>query len=133
LKTFAAAFTILVSHHRYHALKLEDQQKLLKRFINEPAEEYFRRRSKHSKALNELKIAYNAGWKMEALRIKKWNLRFVADNLALLLVLRGQVKKELEEQEANRKATWTGVPKATELKRHLPSCGTPMRRPSRTT
>ncbi len=45
---------------------------------------------------------------------------FHLHNLALLLVLWGQVKRELEEREANRKATWTasstGVPKATDLK-----------------
>ncbi len=53
-------------------------------------------------------------------RIKKWNLRFVANNLALLLVLQEQVKKELEKQETNRAATrsasLTGTPKATDLK-----------------
>jgi hypothetical protein len=35
-KTFTTAFTILVSHRWYHGLKMEDQQKLLKCFIDKP-------------------------------------------------------------------------------------------------
>jgi hypothetical protein len=114
-------FTILILHLRYDAPKLEERQKLLKRSIDEPAEEYFRRGSKQAKAFNKLKIVCNAGWKLETSRLRKWNLCYVANNSALLLVLWGQVKKELEEQEANKKATrsvsMTGVPKATDLKR----------------
>ena len=59
---------------------------------------------------------------MEASRKKKWSVRFVAEHLAFLLVLRKQVEKEKEVQEASNRTTRSslpskGVPKANNLKR----------------
>ena len=49
------------------------------------------------------------GWKLETSRKKKWNVHFVAEHLALLLVLRRQAEKEKEA----RPAMMMGTPKAT--------------------
>ncbi len=56
---------------------------------------------------------------MEALRKKKWTVRFVAEHLAYLMVFWRQMEKEKEVQEANDRSTRsaTGVPKANNLKR----------------
>jgi hypothetical protein len=43
--TFSTALLIL-SGRAYNSPKLADQKKILLKFINKPAEEYFRRRSK---------------------------------------------------------------------------------------
>jgi hypothetical protein len=69
-KTFTMAFTIPVLYCQYDAPKLEEQQKLLNHFINEPAEEYFRMGSKQAKAFNELKIVCNlvGKWKHQESR-----------------------------------------------------------------
>ena len=122
MKTYMTAFTILVSNCKYDGPKLDEQQKLLLRFIDCPADEYFKRRSKEAKAFNELKAACKHGWKMEMSRAKVWKLRFVANKLALLLVLWRQVQKENEENETNQAVTRAqksvhGTPKATGLKR----------------
>jgi hypothetical protein len=53
-------------------------------------------------------------------RKKKWNVRFVAEHLVILLVLRRQVEKEKEaraEVERSTRPASKGVPKATPLKR----------------
>ncbi len=67
-----------------------------------------------------------AGWKTETLRKKKWTAHFVAEYLALLLVIRWQVEKEKEThhaEEVNRAATRSGsasrTPKATKLTRAI--------------
>ena len=101
-KTYTTAFTILVSNRKYDGPKLDEQQKLLLRFINCPADDYFKRRSKEAKAFNELKAACKHGWKTETSRARVWTLRFVANKLALLLVLRRQVQKEKEENTTNQ-------------------------------
>jgi hypothetical protein len=44
-KTFSTALLILLGLG-YNSPKLADQKKILLKFINKPAEEYFRRRSK---------------------------------------------------------------------------------------
>ena len=120
-KTYMTAFTILVSNRKYDGPKLDEQQKLLLRFINCPADDYFKRRSTEEKAFNELMAASKRGWKTEASRAKVWNLRFVADKLALLLVLRRQVQKKNQVNETNQAVTRAqksvrGTPKATDLK-----------------
>ena len=123
-KTYTTAFTILVSNRKYDGPKLDKQKKHLLQFIDCPADEYFKRRSKEAKAFIELKAASKLGWKTEASRARVWNLRFVANKLALLLVLRRQVHKENEENEKNQTVTCAqksvrGTPKATGLKRAL--------------
>jgi hypothetical protein len=121
-KTYTTASTILVSNRKYDGPKVDDQRKLLLRFIDCPVDDYFKRRSKEAKAFNELKAACKRGWKTETLRVKVWNLRFVANKLALLLVLRRQVQKGNEENnETDRAVTRDqsvrGTPKNTDLKR----------------
>ena len=123
-KTYMTAFTILVSNHKYNGPKLDEQQKLLLWFIGCPADEYFKRRSKEAKAFNELKAACKHGWKTKTLRAKVWKLHFVANKLALLLVLRRQVQNENEENKTNQavaraQKSVRGTPKATGLKRAL--------------
>ena len=105
-KTYTTASTILVSNHKYDGPKVDNQRKLLLRFIDCPVDDYFKRRSKEAKAFNELKAACKRGWKTETLRAKVWNLRFVANKLALLLVLRRQVQKGNEENNATATATY---------------------------
>jgi hypothetical protein len=85
-KTFSAGFLIL-SSRRFDSPNLEEEQKILFNFINQPAQEYFLGRSPQAKAFKELKIACKLGWKTETSRKRKWNVRFVAEHLALLLVL----------------------------------------------
>ena len=58
----------------------------------------------------------------EALRKKKWSVHFFAEHLAFLLVLRKQVEKEKEVQEASNRTIRSslpskGVPKANDLNR----------------
>ncbi len=69
-----------------------------------------------------------AGWNAEMSQKKKWTTRFVAENLALLLVIRREVEKDNEMRRAeftNRAATQfgsapgTGVPKATNFMRAI--------------
>ena len=69
-----------------------------------------------------------AGWNAEMSQKKKWTTRFVAENLALLLVIRREVEKDNETRRAevtNRAATrsgsapGTGVPKATDFMRAI--------------
>ncbi len=121
-KTYTTAFTILVSNRKYDGPKVDDQRKLLLRFIDCPVDDYFKRRSKEAKAFNKLKATCKRGWKTETSRAKVWNLRFVGNKLALLLVLRRQVQKGSEEDnESNRAITRDqsvrGTPKNTDLKR----------------
>jgi hypothetical protein len=85
-KRFSAGFLIL-SGCRFDSPNLEEQQKILFNFINQPAQEYFLGRSLQAKAFEELKIACKLGWKTEASRKRKWNVCFVAEHLTLLLVL----------------------------------------------
>ncbi len=85
-KTFLMGFLIL-SGCRFDSPNLEEQQKILFNFINQPAQEYFLGRSLQAKAFEELKIACKLGWKTETSHKRKWNVRFVAEHLALLLVL----------------------------------------------
>jgi len=70
----------------------------------------------------ELKIVCKLGWMASSVtsRKKKWNVHFVAEHLAILLVLRHQVEKEKEarvEVERSTHFASKGVPKATPLKR----------------
>jgi len=56
---------------------------------------------------------------MEASHKKKWSVSFVAEHLAFLLVLRKQVEKEKEVQEASDRTTRSsslskGVPNAND-------------------
>ena len=70
-----------------------------------------------------------AGWNAETWRKKKWTVRFVAENLALLLVIRWEeVEKDKETRRAevtNQAATrsgsapGTGIPKATNFMRAI--------------
>jgi hypothetical protein len=96
-KTFSTAFLIL-SGCRFDSPNLDEQQKILFNFINQPVHDYFLSRSQQARAFEELKIVCKLGWTANSvtLRKKKWNLRFVAEHLAILLVLRCQVEKEKE-------------------------------------
>ena len=87
-KTFSTAFLIL-SGRRFDSPNLDEQQKILYSFIDQPAHDYFLSRSKQSRAFEELKIVCKLGWKASSVtsRKKKWNVRFVAEHLAILLVL----------------------------------------------
>ena len=71
-----------------------------------------------ARAFEELKIVCMLWWRVSSMtsRKKKWNVRFVAEHLAILLVLRRQVKKEKEAQvkvERSTRSALAGVPKAT--------------------
>ena len=120
-KTFSTGFLIL-SGRRFESPNLEVQQKVLLKIIDWPTQEYFLCRSLQAKAFEELKTACKLRWKLETSRKKKWNLRFVAEHLALLLVLRRQVEKEKEARLEVVRSTWSdsgGAPKATPLKSAL--------------
>ena len=96
-KTFLMGLLIL-SGRRFESPNLAEQQKILLNFINQPAHDYFLSRSPQARAFEELKIVYKLGWKASSVtsRNKKWNVHFVAEHLALLLVLQCQVEKEKE-------------------------------------
>ncbi len=85
-KTFSTGFLIL-SGRRFDSPSLEEQRKILLNFINQPSHDYFLSRSPQARAFEELKLVCKLGWKNETSRKKKWNVRFVAEHLALLLVL----------------------------------------------
>jgi hypothetical protein len=118
-KTFMTAVTIL-SGRKYSSPNQESQHKVLLLFIDQPAHGYFRSKSSQMKAFDNLKEIIHLGWNTENGRKKKWTVRFTAENLALLLVLRRQVEKEKENAlvvERPTRSALTGVPKATPLKR----------------
>ncbi len=94
-KKFLTGFLIL-SGRKFDSPSLEEQRKVLLNFIDHPSHDYFLSRSPQAKAFEELKLVCKLGWKNETSRKKKWNVRFVAEHLALLLVLRCQVEKEKE-------------------------------------
>jgi hypothetical protein len=85
-KTFMMA-AIILSGRKFSSPNLESQHKILLNFIDQPAHDYFRRNSSQAKAFENLKGVINIGWSTEAARKKKWNVRFTAEYLALLLVL----------------------------------------------
>ena len=98
---------------------MEEQQKILLQIINRPTQEYFLCRSPQAKAFKELNTACKLGCKSETSRKKKWNVSFVAEHLALLLVLLRQVLKEKEAQlevDRSSRSDSEGVPKNTPLK-----------------
>ena len=116
LKTFQRAVLIL-SGRKFKSPSLEAQSQLLLLFLDKPSSDYFKSRS--SQAI--IQDACKSGWKTEASRKKKWSVHFVAEHLAFLLVLRKQVEKEKEVQEASDRTTRSsllskGVPKANDLK-----------------
>jgi hypothetical protein len=96
-KTFSIGLLIL-SGRRFELPNLAEQQKILLNFINQPAHDYFLSRSPQASAFEEFKIVCKLRWKASTVtsRNKKWNVHFVAEHLALLLVLQRQVKKEKE-------------------------------------
>jgi hypothetical protein len=85
-KTFSTGFLIL-SGRKFDSPNLEKQRKMLLNFIDQPAHDYFLSRSPQARAFEELKIVCKLGWKNQTSRKKKWNVRFVAEQLALLLVI----------------------------------------------
>jgi hypothetical protein len=120
-KTFSTGFLIL-SGRRFDSPNLDEQQKILFSLIDQPAHDYFLSRSQQSRAFEELKIVCKLGWTESSVtsRKKKWNVHFVAEHLAILLVLRRQVEKEKEARVDVERSTHSaskGVPKATPLKR----------------
>jgi hypothetical protein len=126
-KPFSTAYLILVGR-KYGSPLLDEQQTLLLNFVDQPAEDYCRQNSSQAKAFGEIMTICKAGWKTETSRKKKWTACFVAEYLALLLVIRRQVEKEKETrraEEVNQAATRsgsasrTGVPKATKLMRAI--------------
>ncbi len=121
LKTFQRAVLIL-SGHKFKSPSLEAQSQLLFLFLDKPSSDYFKSSSSQAIAFNKIQDACKSGWKMEASCKKKWSVHFVAEHLAFLLVLRKQVEKEKEVQEASNRTTRSsspskGVPKASDLKR----------------
>ena len=122
-KTFSMAYLILVGR-KYGSPLLDKQQTLLLNFVNQPVEDYF----SQAKAFAEIMTICKAGWNAEMSQKKKWTTRFVAENLALLLVICREVEKDNETRRAevtNRAATRsgsapeTGVPKATDFMRAI--------------
>jgi hypothetical protein len=80
---------------------------------------------KQATAFENIILDCKVGWKTEPARNKKWNVRFVAKQLALLLMLRQQVKKAKEmaccdaaQQRTfcSESASGGGVPKNNSLK-----------------
>ena len=88
-KTFTTGFLIL-SGRRFDLPNLDEQQKMLFSFIGQPAHDYFLSRLQQARAFEELKIVCKLGW-MVASSVtshkKKWNVHFVVEHLAILLVL----------------------------------------------
>ena len=110
-KTFSMAYLILVGR-KYGSPLLNEQQTLLLNFVNQPAEDYCHQNSLQAKAFAEIMTICKAGWNAETSRKKKWTTRFVAENLALLLVIRREVEKDKETRRAvvtNRAATSYGA------------------------
>jgi hypothetical protein len=101
-KTFSTAFLIL-SGRKYDSPLLANQQTLLLNFVDQPVEDYCRQNSLQAKAFGEIMTICKAGWKSETSWKKKWTVHFVAENLALLLVIRRQVEKEKKETRAEVK------------------------------
>jgi len=115
---------LILSGRKFKSPSLEAQSQLLLLFLDKPSSDYFKSRSSSSQAIafNKIQNACKSGWKTEASRKKKWSVRFVAEHFAFLLVLRKQVEKEKEVQEASNRTTRSsspskGVPKASDLKR----------------
>jgi hypothetical protein len=92
-KKFSTAFLIL-SSRKYDSPLLADQQTLLLNFVDQPVEDYCCQNSSQAKAFGEIMNICKAGWKSEMSQKKKWTVHFVAENLALLLVIRRQIEKE---------------------------------------
>jgi hypothetical protein len=59
----------------------------LESFINEPTSDYFKKKSSHATAFENIQAACKAGWKSEATRKKKWSVRFTTEHLAFMQVL----------------------------------------------
>ena len=85
-KTFKTAVLIL-SGRKFESPNLESLQKILHLFLNEPTSDYFKKKSSHATAFENIQAACKAGWKSEAMRKKKWSVCFTAEHLAFLLVL----------------------------------------------
>ncbi len=87
-KTFLMGILIL-SGCRFELPNLAEQQKILLNFIDQPAHNYFLSRLPQARAFEEFKIVCKLGWKASTVSSpnKRWNVRFVAEHLALLLVL----------------------------------------------
>ena len=119
-KTFLTGFLIL-SGCRFDSPNLDEQQKILFNFINQPNHDYFLSRLQQARAFEELKVVCKLRLTASSVTSpkKKWNLGFVAEHLAILLVLQGQVKKEKEARvkvEQSTRSALKGVPGATPLK-----------------
>ena len=94
-KTSSTADLILVGR-KYGSPLLDKQQTLLLNFVNHPVEDYFRQNSLQAKVFAEIMTICKAGWNAETLLKKKWTAHFVAENLALLLVIHREVEKDKE-------------------------------------
>ena len=72
-KTFSIGFLIL-SGRRFDSPNLDEQQKILFNFINQPDHDYFLKKSQQARAFEELKIVCKLGWTANSvtLRKKKW-------------------------------------------------------------
>jgi hypothetical protein len=92
-KMFSTGFLIL-SGRKFVSSNLDEQQKILFNFIDQPAHDYFLSRSQQARAFQELKIVCKLGWTANSVTLckKKWDFHFVAEHLALLLVLQCQVE-----------------------------------------
>ncbi len=99
-KTFLMAGLIL-SGHVYDSLKLVEQRKILLRFIDKLAGEFFRRRPNQARAFENIVLEYKTGQKTKLAQNRKWNACFVVKQLRLLLVLHRQVEKAKEAAHGN--------------------------------
>jgi hypothetical protein len=113
---------LILVGRKYGSPLLDKQRTLLLNFVNHLVEDYFCQNSLQAKAFAKIMTICKAGWNAETLLKKKCTAHFVAENLALLLVISREVEKDKETRRAevtNRADTWsgsapgTGVPKAT--------------------
>ncbi len=118
---------MILSGHAIWFAKPVRPAEILLRFVDEPAESYFKRNSMQASAFKNIVFDCKLGWKTgqtEMARMKKWNVYFVAEQLALLLVLHRQAKKvkneKVEQQRTLRlesvSASVGSVPKNNALK-----------------
>jgi hypothetical protein len=69
-KTFSTGFLIL-SGRRFDSPNLDEQQKILFSFIDQPAHDYFLSRSQQARAFEELKIVCKLGWTESSVTSRK--------------------------------------------------------------
>jgi hypothetical protein len=69
-KTFSTGLLILFGR-RFDSPNLDEQQKILFSFIDQPAHDYFLSRSQQARAFEELKIVCKLGWTESSVTSRK--------------------------------------------------------------